>query len=323
MLCRPAFLLMIPAALALQGCVAALIPIAAGAGMVSSGRQSSSPPATSTSVSTPPAAEAADRPPAERTTGEEQALLPSPQTKLAETEQGGSGQFRILEGVTELPAPSRGLAEANITRADTEIFASFADYALSVASRDILSDELRESALLVSAGSLEANRTPCRFTGNAVMIDLDPADGVLDPALTAPRPDLSTQLLRLRTKDVAIFWSSALTADRAGDVRTWLRETGLDPDAEDEILLLRYPDDRKQTRREEAAKARCLIAMLGDERADFDELFDYLKNPDAAIGLNPMFGKGWFLAQAWPAPRTGLEPAPVASAPLIRTEGQR
>lgn len=37
------------------------------------------------------------------------------------------------------------------------------------------------------------------------------------------------------------------------------------------------------------------IAIAGDEPADFDELYSYLKSDDAALGLNEMFGAGWFL----------------------------
>ena len=107
---------------------------------------------------------------------------------------------------------------------------------------------------------------------------------------------LAEAVARLRAAEVEIVWGTALTADRAGDVRGWLKRSGLDPDGKDRLLLLRYPEDRKQTRREDASSERCLIAMLGDERADFDELFDYLKNPDAAVGLDVMLGEGWFLA---------------------------
>ncbi|MDC0886859.1 hypothetical protein OAS19_03615 [Altererythrobacter sp.] len=298
--------------------MAALIPVAAGAGMIGSARSNTGPVEGETRPAPQPDRRSAAKSVAERTNGEEQALLPRDRAAIALAQGTQSQRFTVLEGASELPRPSSGAGVADLAAADMATFAQFADYALSIAGRDPLTDRLRESALLATPGSLVANRAPCRFTGDAVMIDLDPADGVLEPALATPRPILSAQLARLRAEDVAIFWSSALTADRAGDVRAWLRGTGLDTDAQDEILLLRYPDDRKQTRREEAAKARCLIAMLGDERADFDELFDYLKNADAAIGLDAMLGKGWFLASIQPAPTI----TPSASAQPIPTEGQ-
>ena len=52
--------------------------------------------------------------------------------------------------------------------------------------------------------------------------------------------------------------------------------------------------------------------MAGDDRADFDELYDYLRDPDGAITLEKMFGNGWFLT---PPPlveadeETGASPA--------------
>ena len=39
-------------------------------------------------------------------------------------------------------------------------------------------------------------------------------------------------------------------------------------------------------------------AIAGDRKADFDEVFDYLRNPDGpvAIALEQFIGAGWFLA---------------------------
>ena len=78
-------------------------------------------------------------------------------------------------------------------------------------------------------------------------------------------------------------------------MRRALRASGLDPAGRDELVLMRYPEERKQTRREDFAKQYCLVAIAGDDRADFDELFEYLKNPTAAGPLDALFGKGWFV----------------------------
>ncbi|MXP30704.1 HAD family hydrolase [Parerythrobacter jejuensis] len=240
----------------------------------------------------------------EQTKGEAAELLPTSQLALAQIEGRQETAVAVATKLTALPPPTTGRATVS---KDAATYAAFAAYASELAARDPLKDKLRESALLAEPGLLVARRAPCRFLGNAVMIDLDPSQGLFDPDQLASKPALASALSQLRDQDVAIFWSSGLTADRAGDVKNWLRTTGLDPVGKDQILLLRYSDDRKQTRREEAAKERCLIAMLGDERSDFDELFDYLKNPDAAIGLDAMLGKGWFLApvQSRPDPNEG------------------
>lgn len=261
-------LLAMLAAPLLQGCVAAAIPIAAGAALSQAvkGKDRAGDVVPDQGVSNPAMAEG------------QGALAPGTRAVL-------------LEGVTELPPPSYGQSDGA-----GPVYTEFADYALELAARDPLTDPVRPSALLARPGTLLPDTAPCRFVGNAVLIDLDPAEGAFDPALPVSLPALGDALDRLRDAEIEVIWGTAITADRAGDVRRWLRETALDPTGDDRLLLLRYPDDRKQTRRNEASKERCVIAMLGDERADFDELFDYLKNPDAALPLDALLGKGWFLA---------------------------
>lgn len=255
-------LLSVLSAFALHGCVAAAIPIAAGVALAQSG---------------------GDKDDAQG--GGESAPV---QTGPEEAESPQGGRAVLLQGVTELPAP--------ILDRSGDTYRAFADYALEIAARDPLTDPVRPSALLARPGSLSPETAPCRFVGNAVLIDLDPAKGLFDPDVPAQRPALAAALERLRGAGVEVVWGTAITADRAGDVRRWLREAALDPAGADRLLLLRYTSDRKQTRRNEASAESCLIAILGDERSDFDELFDYLKNPDAALPLDALLGKGWFLA---------------------------
>jgi hypothetical protein len=92
-----------------------------------------------------------------------------------------------------------------------------------------------------------------------------------------------------------VLWISRLPAGRAGEIAQALRASGLDPQGQDQLLLLRKATDRKQLLREDSSKDVCIVAIAGDERGDFDELFDYLRNPGAAVGLYPMMGEGWFL----------------------------
>ena len=81
---------------------------------------------------------------------------------------------------------------------------------------------------------------------------------------------------------------------QAPEVAQWVRSSGLDPQGQDQFLLLRTADDRKQLLREDANKDVCVVAVAGDARGDFDELFDYFRDPAGAIGLEPMMGRGWF-----------------------------
>ncbi|MHA6332603.1 hypothetical protein ACXYL9_02875 [Qipengyuania sp. CAU 1752] len=261
-------------ALGLTGCAAA-IPLAA-AGVLTTG------------TGAPSQSGDEARPPPD--------LLPGTSSALRKIGMSSDAWIVRLSGVASLPAPgesNEGSHEAT--------FAAFADYALAQAGKRAGNGKSRQSALLAGPDLIAPKRAPCRFAESLVLIDLDPAQGSFDPTRTAARPALADALQKLRGAGVEVAWSTALTADRAGDVRAWLRDSALDPAEKDRLLLLRYPEDRKQTRRAEAAAERCLVAMLGDERADFDELFDYLKRPEAAKGLDAMLGQGWFLAPISPA----------------------
>lgn len=292
-------------ALGLQGCVAAVIPLAAAGAMGTSLRDKPDTPVVETRMSNPvvttPVAEGSlDDPMAEEA------------TELAAPVAEDSGQPGLGRPIAPL---------ATTSSRDAATYAAFADYALDIAMQEPGGDEARPSALLAKPGTLTPDRAPCQFDGNAVLIDLDPMDGELDTASPMARPTLAAALDRLRAEDVEVVWSTSLTADRAGDVREWLRLSELDGTGEDRLLLLRYPEDRKQTRRNEAAQDKCLIAMLGDERADFDELYDYLKDPKAAFGLEKMLGAGWFLAPIQDPAPVRVETTPPAADNAKYNEG--
>ena len=59
--------------------------------------------------------------------------------------------------------------------------------------------------------------------------------------------------------------------------------------------------------REQLAQLSCLIAIAGDTRSDFDELYDYLLDPNDAAPLEPIIGEGWFLI---PTPLLSERPNP-------------
>lgn len=163
----------------------------------------------------------------------------------------------------------------------------------------------RRSAILATPGSLEPVTTDCAILPPAVLVDLDPAGGRLDPDRAfAPNPELAEVLAALRLQNVAVFWISGASAGDAGKVRERLLAAGLDAWGRDGLLLMRRADDRKDARRRELAQTHCVVAIAGDARSDFDELFDFLRNPGAAAALDPLVGAGWFLT---PAPITAKE----------------
>jgi hypothetical protein len=153
------------------------------------------------------------------------------------------------------------------------------------------------SALLVPFRSAEwPARRHCIKNTPAVMIDLDegltPFPGA---AATQPAPGLAEALAHLREAGVVVLWVSQASANRVIEIGDALRASGLDPTGRDPLLLVRHADERKQVVRADADQSVCVLAIAGDRRGDFDELYDFLRRPDAEVGLDHMFGNGWFL----------------------------
>jgi hypothetical protein len=163
------------------------------------------------------------------------------------------------------------------------------------------------SALLVASPSLdEPKRRACPAQFPAVVIDLDDGATAFAPEHLGKAPAAVVQgLAKLRQAGVVVLWISQLPAARARDVAAALRGSGLDPTGQDQLLLVRGADDRKQLLRQDANGDVCIVAIAGDKRGDFDELFDYLRNPDAAVGLYPMMDNGWFLVPPLDGTGTG------------------
>lgn len=173
-------------------------------------------------------------------------------------------------------------------------YEAFFAYAREQAALDPVA-EPRQSAILAVPGSLQPETLECSVRPSAVLVDLDPASGSRDFAALAPDPALAEGLHALRLEGVFVFWISDASAAEAGTLRKRLTETELDPTTDDGILLMRRAEDRKQLRRKELSQTHCVVAILGDERSDFDELYDYLKDPAAASELEALIGSGWFL----------------------------
>ncbi len=248
------------------GCIAAVIPLAAGAALTN--RQS-------------------DR--ADRVAG----TAPQPALPPAAAAAAKSELAVVLTPLTALPPPAHAPGLDHVVPA-------FRDYAVS---RPEPQAGTRESAILASASDLRVVRVPCISQERAVFIDLDPGRGTFDPlAPGAADPALAAALTALRERGVAIVWFSRLGANFTQSVRAALVEGGLDPAGKDEIALVADLAERKQSLRDAVARRVCPIAMLGDERADFDELYLYLKDPEAAAALDAMIGKGWFLASPFAPP---------------------
>src|SRR5690606_15181258 len=113
---------------------------------------------------------------------------------------------------------------------------------------------------------------------------------------------------------VILLWVSQASANDVAAIAESLQSSGLDPTGRDPILLMRDEEERKQVLREEANQTVCVVAMAGDERSDFDELFDYLRDPTLGSLYDGQLGAGWFIVPP-PFGASASEPAlPVVPA---------
>lgn len=178
-------------------------------------------------------------------------------------------------------------------------WSEFSAFALNNAPED---GEDGKSALLVDSGSLDPETKVCAGTPNAVLIDLDPEEGLFPlDAIGATNPasaNLTRALSLLRDDNIAIYWITDHSAASAGKIRQFLRESSLDTLGTDPILVKRFATERKQARRRSLGQTHCLLAIAGGQMSDFDELYKFLVNKPAAEDLDAMLGNGWFLTPA-------------------------
>ena len=267
---------------ALSGCIAAALPLAAGGLLVRTTTDGSEATAAQRQdMSTAPPATAQDDPASAR---------------AAATGDQGLGvaegaSFAIVPDMSALPPPTPGRREPTV---DTG--AAYAPLLAYMKEITALPTAHLPSAVLKDSAALDPERTDCNASVPTVLFDLDPDGGLFDPAMVEPATDgLAEHLTQMRAQGISIAWISGHSADMAGDIRIALKSSGLDPQGDDRLLLMRYPGERKQTRRAEFAETECLYAIAGDARSDFDELYDYIVDPSSAFPLDRLFGAGWFL----------------------------
>jgi hypothetical protein len=177
-------------------------------------------------------------------------------------------------------------------------FARFVRYTQESARQAAGGAEL-PSAVLSDPVALDGKRRRCLAGEQLVaVIDLDPVGGVFSPPASPPKlTGLALGLALLRQAGVEIAWLSDLSTTQSGALRTALEQSGLDPRGQDIISLRREEGETKDQRRSSLAAITCIISIAGDERADFDGRFRYLRSPQAGAELEPLVGDGWFLTE--------------------------
>ncbi|MEL7730944.1 hypothetical protein AAG612_15555 [Citromicrobium bathyomarinum] len=289
-------LLLLAATPGLSGCVAAAVPIAAGLAMGRQSLKDDKPEASKAAAN-----DAEESPVAEGASGEESDNRDETGSEIAAGTETEAVALASADAATVAPLPEmRG--PAGPTTEEERTFSALFAKVTAIAQADPFTEEKRKSAILADPGAMTPERAECAFAQTAVLVDLDPGEDAapLGESVTAPEP-LTRVLAALRAQEVAVLWLSRHTAVRAGSVRRALLRSGLDTLGNDELYLVRYEQETKATRRADAAADYCIVAILGDEKRDFDELYSYLKNPDAALPFDELYGEAWFVA---PAPLT-------------------
>ena len=213
-----------------------------------------------------------------------------PVTPIADDALAGAS-VKVLP-LTDLPAPTGVTGPAGGSDPWRDLLA----FALS--RRPDAADGRIASAMLSPDAKLDLlpQLAPCERAERAVVIDLDPGAAAFEPAeQLGAQPALADKLDVLRRAGILIMWISRQDPNRVTDIADALLRSGLDPTGRDPILLTLGDGDRKQTLREQAAGTACVVAIAGDERQDFDELFGYLRDPTRASNFDPLIGAGWFL----------------------------
>jgi len=274
-------------ALSLSGCVAAAIPIVAGGAIVRTSTDGED------AITNAQLANSAD-------------VKPSTKAEVAPTKDI---ETRAITPTPVEASESVGVAPVAPVTPMPGAFDAFIRYA--AAAKLAVGTPL--SAVLRDPVALDGKRASCTSEKTAVMLDLDMGGTSYSPGMKLyADPDLMLGLGELRAQGIQVAWLSSAPAAYAGDLRMALRSSGLDALGRDPLLLMRKPDDRKQTRRKEFAAETCLIAIAGDQRPDFDERYKYLRNPDDAAGLDVLIGNGWFLAPS-PIISSSISPASTAA----------
>lgn len=255
------------ASVTLSGCIAAAIPLVAGGAMARSNM------------------------------GKDDIAQTRPAPNQPEIETPSEAD-RVADLAPANQAPTVSAVESSSVLQSPQM-SEFIRYSTEHAFQYSASAESLPSAVLSKPSSLDGERLQCDPEAGlkpSILIDLDPGETPFARGSDLPTSAaIALSLTVLRSEGVEIAWISENSAADADIVRDALSASGLDPNAEDTLLLMRYPDDRKQTRRKEFAAQTCLIAIAGDRRNDFDELYDFLTSRDAAFRLETMINDGWFL----------------------------
>jgi 5'-nucleotidase (lipoprotein e(P4) family) len=315
-------------ALPLSGCVAAAVPIAAGAGIFKAQQ---------------------DRKPKRERRKAARAEAPKP----GEAFTAPDGSKVTVVGYGQLPPPTgapAAMAAAKVPPEMQYLYGSGEAAALSLqayqAMWNYLHNDLRfrrqKTSVVLSPGSTLANPKfePCGDRPLAVVLDIDETvllnlgyegdvavrGGPYDAARwtrweesgadkVAAVPGAAETLAQVRRDGITVIFNSNRGAGTAAQTAKALEGAGLGPAAFGDTLWLRGAgeDGGKDIRRARIAQRYCIVALAGDQLGDFSDLFNAAdlgtrarRNSAGETMVSQLWGNGWFMLPN-PVYGTGLK----------------
>jgi hypothetical protein len=207
------------------------------------------------------------------------------------------------------PAPPASALERLALIETNHPYLPIVRYALEQAERRAAGREVRSAILVDRVSLIDPKAIDCGNKAFAVLIDLDAAPG---ETIIEGEPTGFGQLLQLlRDSGIAIAWVSDRSPSVLEDDLARLRAGEIPLVGQGDIELYGWGGVSKQQHRKTLATSHCVLAIAGDQKADFDELFLYLRDPDYAIRLEAWTNRGWFLLP-YPASVIDANPSPQA-----------
>ncbi|MEZ5709533.1 MAG: HAD family acid phosphatase [Blastomonas sp.] len=146
---------------------------------------------------------------------------------------------------------------------------------------------------------------PCGDKPLGVSIDLDEQSfgnaeqaGFWNGTVVAA-PGVADAVRELRDQGVRVFFLSSRPIEQWPQIQEALQAAGLgSPEPGIDLWLSgERGNDRKDEHRRAIARHYCIIAIAGDRKGDFADLYDYLKDPNTPTvkSLDVMWDSGWFM----------------------------
>ena len=271
----PALGLLLGTALTLQGCVALVLPIAAvgviGKKEVDKARARTRAAEASFDPTSPPQVYVGEAPIEAIAT-----TLPVPTEEAA---------------TPGAMTPLDRLAQSNISNA----YLPFVRHALGEAAKRSKGQAARSVILPENVSLSQPQPISCGSKPMAVLIDLDVAPGTPAEMDIERQNGFAALLETLRESGIRIAWLAETDERQLQPILDLLREGEAPVLRDTDLMLFGLPGTyRKQERRWALAASHCVVAIAGDRKSDFDELYDYLRDQSYAIRLEAFTDRGWF-----------------------------